>query len=132
MSEKKLEIDEFLWSAVHKAVMVRKGVAGEELSAATYIRKAIEVELEHAGVRPGREEPPLWEDHFIWEEAESGPEIAHGLGGSWAGVHKAIRRETVVTGRAMGTSAWVHKAVKKQLARDGIKVGTEEDPTPRH
>jgi leucyl aminopeptidase (aminopeptidase T) len=49
-TKRNIVIDESMWSAIHKAIGRETSVTGERLTASGYIRRAVERDLQKAGV----------------------------------------------------------------------------------
>lgn len=49
-TKRNIVIDENMWTSIHKAIGRETSVTGERLTASGYIRRAVERDLEKAGV----------------------------------------------------------------------------------
>lgn len=55
-TKRNIVIDESMWTAIHKAIGRETAVTGERLTASGFIRRAVERDLDRAGVPVEREE----------------------------------------------------------------------------
>ena len=42
----------------------------------------------------------------------------------WSAIHKAIGRETSVTGERLTASSWIRRAIKRELEKVGVPLET--------
>jgi hypothetical protein len=127
VAKHEIEVGALLWSAVERAAIRETALVGSELTPTSFIKRAIDRELQFQQIEIPPNEAPDWADQFKLGGAMlSGAQ--DDAPGAWAGAHRSVPSEgprPPATVRLMDTNAWVRRAVEKELERAGIKVGGE-------